>query len=87
MLKKALKYKAQRDELQQELVDLRAQVFDEEGNLKVEAELTPNQMKNLQKVKDFIEFKCVKITRQTTVLKTPIWNVLAVESSSDDEEE
>ena len=44
-------------------------------------------MKNLQKVKDFIEFKCVNITRQTTVLKNPIWNVLAVEISSDDEEE
>ena len=73
--------------MHQQLVELRAQVFDDDGNLKVEAALTPNQMKNLQKVKDFIEFKCVNITRQTTVLKNPIWNVLAVEISSDDEEE
>jgi hypothetical protein len=84
---KAQLYKSQRDDARQLYSELHSDVYDKDGKLKLEAELTSNQKKNLQKVKDFIEYKCTNIVSQKRILKNQIFNLLAVNviDSSDEE--
>lgn len=83
-LKKASKYKHERDEERAIIVELNSQL-NKLKDAKEAPVLTENQRKSLQRVKDYLEFKCLNINRQKAILRETIFSLLSIELSSDEE--